>query len=405
MQNTNDVQHIQTTIPELQEMTDVIFAVEPIQPLGLIGAVGIAKTTSIKTWFRDAYAEHRGVSPDEIKIVHERVANRDAAEIAGVALPCKIPETDAAGAPVLDANGNPRMIMGTQFTKPPVLLTIEQHVRDGYKYGILLLDELMQAGQDVQKVLSDVLDPDERTIAGHPLPEGWIVAFTGNRARDKSGATRLLSMLTNRALVAELNFDVLQWEQWAIGAGVNQAAVSAATSHTDAETGLGFFADAVPTQDGPFCTPRSLERSARHLDAYMSGDKFDGTIPESIRKLLGMNVGTSAAEIIADHVEMMVGQVPTAAEIIASPETANVPDQMAYQYVACQSAVNVCDTAEKGDQVLIYLERCRADLRIQMAMALSTRARKQKWTLTSPIAAAFIGRYPDLFALARGIEA
>ena len=45
MQNTNDVQHIQTTIPELQEITDIIFAVEPIQPLGLIGAVGIAKTT------------------------------------------------------------------------------------------------------------------------------------------------------------------------------------------------------------------------------------------------------------------------------------------------------------------------------------------------------------------------
>ena len=84
MQNTNDVQHIQTTITELRDMTDVIFAVEPIQPLGLIGAVGIAKTTSIKTWFRDAYAEHRGVSPDEVKIVHERVANRDAAEIAGV---------------------------------------------------------------------------------------------------------------------------------------------------------------------------------------------------------------------------------------------------------------------------------------------------------------------------------
>jgi|TARA_R100000482_G_scaffold29342_1_gene9281 hypothetical protein len=405
MQNTNDVQHIQTTITELREMTDVIFAVEPIQPLGLIGAVGIAKTTSIKTWFRDAYAEHRGVSPDEVKIVHERVANRDAAEIAGVALPCKIPETDAAGAPVLDANGNPRMIMGTQFTKPPVLLTIERHVADGYKYGILLLDELMQAGQDVQKVLSDVLDPDERTIASHPLPEGWIVAFTGNRARDKSGATRLLSMLTNRALVGELNFDVTQWSQWAIGAGVNQAAIDAAVQHTDADTGLGFFHDSVPSQDGPFCTPRSLERCARHLDAYMSSDKFNGEIPESIRKLLGMNVGTSAAEVIADHVEMMVGQVPSAAEIFANPETASVPDQMSYQYVACQGAINQCDTPERGDQVLIYLERCRADLKIQMAMALSTRARKQNWHMTSPIATTFIAKYPDLFALARGIEA
>ena len=89
----------------------------------MIGAVEITKTTSIKTWFRDAYAEHRGVSPDEVKIVHERVANRDAAEIAGVTLPCKVQRPNAAGAPVLDANGNPRMIMGTQFTKPPVLLS------------------------------------------------------------------------------------------------------------------------------------------------------------------------------------------------------------------------------------------------------------------------------------------
>ena len=95
-----------------------------------------------------------------------------------------------------------------------------------------------------------------------------------------------------------------------------------------------------------------------------------------MRKLLGMNVGTSAAEVIADHVQMMVGQVPSAAEIFANPETANVPNQMSYQYVACQGAINQYDTPERGDRVLIYLERCRAILKIQMAMALSTRANR-----------------------------
>ena len=247
MQNTNDVQHIQTTITELRDMTDVIFAVEPIQPLEATRCGRHCENDLDQNMVpRCLRRAPRGVprrGENRARAGRQSRRRRDCRR--RVAL--QNSRDRRGGAPVLDANGNPRMIMGTQFTKPPVL-TIERHVADGYKYGILLLDELMQAGQDVQKVLSDVLDPDERTIAGHPLPEGWIVAFTGNRARDKSGATRLLSMLTNRALVGELNFDVTQWSQWAIGAGVNQAAIDAAVQHTDADTGLGFFHDSVPSQ-------------------------------------------------------------------------------------------------------------------------------------------------------------
>ena len=138
--------HIQTTIAQLQQIVPLVLNAPDKQPIGLIGSVGIAKTQSFKGWFRDMYAEHVGVSADQLGFIQERVANRDSAEIAGVALPSK------------DANGD----LFTQFTKPPLITKIEQ---TKCEYGIILFDELMQATADVQKVLADVLDPAASKVA------------------------------------------------------------------------------------------------------------------------------------------------------------------------------------------------------------------------------------------------
>ena len=100
--------HVQTTIAQFQQIVPLVLASGNQQPVGLIGPVGVGKTQYFKGWFRDLYAEHVGVSADQLGFIQERVANRDSAEIAGVALPSK------------DADGNLR----TTFTVAPLITKI-----------------------------------------------------------------------------------------------------------------------------------------------------------------------------------------------------------------------------------------------------------------------------------------
>ncbi len=370
--------HIQTTIAQLQQIVPLVLNAPDKQPIGLIGSVGIAKTQSFKGWFRDMYAEHVGVSADQLGFIQERVANRDSAEIAGVALPSK------------DANGD----IITQFTKPPLITKIEQ---TKCEYGIILFDELMQATADVQKVLADVLDPAERTLAGWAIPDGWIVCFTGNRTADKSGASRMLSHLLNRCAVFELQFDIKGWASWAEQNDVNPLAIDCAMAYADD----GFFADCVPTEDGPFCTPRSLVRAAQHLTAFTDSAEFDGIdLPSYVESLLAANIGDRAAGMLSRHIAM-ADQVPTARDIFADPTGANVPDATGYQLLAANRAINAAHDADTGEAALAYVVRLRPDLQVSLGSKLLRASARNGWVLTSDVAVAFIQKFHDLLPLAQ----
>jgi hypothetical protein len=370
--------HVQTTIAQLQQIVPLVLNSPDKMPIGLIGSVGIAKTQSFKGWFRDMYAEHVGVAPDQLGFIQERVANRDSAEIAGVALPSK------------DDNGD----LFTQFTKPPLITKIEQ---TKCEYGIILFDELMQATVDVQKVLADVLDPAERTLAGWAIPDGWIVCFTGNRTSDKSGASRMLSHLLNRCVVFELQFDIKGWADWAADNDVNPLAIDCAMAYADD----GFFADCVPTEDGPFCTPRSLVRAAQHLTAFTESDAFDGIdLPSYVEALIAANIGDRAAGLLSRHIAM-ADQVPTARDIFADPTGANVPDATGYQLLAANRAINAAHDADAGEAALAYVVRLRPDLQVSLGSKLLRASTRNGWTLESDLAVAFIQKFHDLLPLAQ----
>lgn len=367
--------HSKISIDQIRRIASVMLSAEKFQPLILVGAVGIAKTQFLKNDFRTIYAEHLGLA--EVGLIHERVANRDAAEIAGVALPVK------------GADGS----VITRFTKPPLITRIEE---DGNDHGIILFDELLQAPADVQKVLADVLDPEERTLAGWPIPDGWIVVGTGNRVQDKSGATRMLSHLLNRCAVFELQFDVARWAEWADDNGVNPLVIDCAVTYH----GEGFFDTSVPTEDGAFCTPRSLVRAADQLSAFMATPEFDGTyIPSYIQALIAANIGERASGMLVRHIGM-ADQVPTAKEIHDSPLDCSVPDSTGHQLLAANRAINGAFNAATGEASLTYITRLRPDLQVSLGAKLLRTSAKRGWVLTSPVAQQFILKFHDLLPLA-----
>lgn len=367
------------TISQLNQMMPTLLATPKFQALGLVAAPGVGKTHYFLHELPALLAESRGVTTDDIGVVVEKVGQReDAPAVCGLTLPGK----DASGALI------------TTGSKPYLLQRIES---TGKQHGIILFDEALQAPADIQKALSDAFNVDEHKLGDWPLPEGWVVVFTGNRAQDKSGSGRLLSHLRNgRALVFELDFNFADWKRWAIDHDVNPLVIDCA----EAWIYEGFFADAVPTEDGAFCTPRSLVRASDHLTAFMnSGDYDGGALPVWMDMLLEANIGYTSARTLSRHIGM-ADEVPSFDEIMVNPEGVKVPDSTGYQLLAGNRAISGCTTAEQGERALRYIVRLRPDLQVTLGCKLLDVSSTNDWTLTTALAGQFIAKFTDLIPLA-----
>lgn len=64
--------------------------------------------------------------------------------------------------------------------------------------GHIVVDELSQADNSAQKVWANIFL--ERTLHGQKLKPGWSMSATGNMAKDRAGANRLLSHLADRVV-------------------------------------------------------------------------------------------------------------------------------------------------------------------------------------------------------------
>jgi ATPase family associated with various cellular activities (AAA) len=90
--------------------------------------------------------------------------------------------------------------------------------------GILLIDELGQADNNAQKILANLIQ--ERQIHGHRIKDKWRIVTTGNRSTDRAGSNRLLSHLTNRLTVVELEPSLDDWTNWAIDSGISPEVIA-----------------------------------------------------------------------------------------------------------------------------------------------------------------------------------
>lgn len=367
--------HIQVTYKNLTKIVRTTLAAGNKQPIGLIGAPGTAKTQWFKTTFASIYAEHLGIDVADLGFVQKRLAGRDPAEVIGVSLPSK------------DQDGN----LITLDTKAPLITEIE---RTGREYGILLLDEALQMDASLQKAMADLFDESERTLGGWKLPDGWFVVFTGNRTQDKSGATRLLSHLTNRTKIFEVDSSVSEWIEWSVNNDVHPLLVAFA------ETELDVFVDAVPTEDGPYCTRRSLTVASKDLTAFTDSDEYDGErIPWWVECMIAANIGATAAHRLV-RFHAMMDSVPTAEEIYRDPEAARLPDYTGYQLFAANRAINSASDEDKGEAALQYIIRLRPDLQVTLGCKLLAKSACAGWVLTTPTATAFIAKFHDLLPLA-----
>lgn len=379
--------NILTTHTELvNNHLPIVMNTYPSMAVGLVSGPGMGKTYLMTHQVRDCWAAANNVQPEEVAVLVYRTADREAAEFAGLMMPSK------------NANGE----LETVAIKPDLVRKIDALREQGFKYIVLVLDELLQSFPDVQKTLSSTLDRSENTLGGHDLGGGLFVCFTGNRQADKSGARPALGHLRNRVIQFELegynDSTVAQWDRdFASKNGVLPALIDVAKYHaTD-----GFFADSVPA-DGAYNTFRGLTNVSALISTFIE-QKGTTKLDPPMVSLIAAVIGENAADVIENHFDCE-GEIPTAAEILSNPESALLPDQTGYQNLAGSLALEIAVDEKSADAAINYITRLRPDLQVQLGVRLISKSRRMGSILISSTAADFIRSHTDLIQLAKDIE-
>lgn len=204
-----------------------------------------------------------------------------------------------------DLRGIPAIEGGRAVWCPPAFLP-----REGELPGVLFLDEINAAPPMVQASLYQlVLD---RRVGEYVLPDGWWIVAAGNRQQDRAVTFRMSSALANRFVHIELEPDVDDWREWAIGRRLDPLVVSF----------VGVRPKLLwqePADTAAYPTPRSWEMASDVMRTF-GGHKACADVLPGI-------VGTGAAVEFAAYVKKAVNEKHMRA-IVADPLGAELPEAL-----------------------------------------------------------------------------
>lgn len=215
--------------------------------------------------------------------------------------------------------------------------------------GILFLDELNTAPPLVQAACYQLIL--DRKLGEYELPEGWSIIAAGNRESDKAVTHRMPSALANRMVHLDFEADLDDWLLWADN---NEVVPSLKAFLRFRPTLLHAFD---PKKNAKaFPSPRSWEFVSTILAAKPSNN--------TIRALITGAVGEGAA---TEYLAFLTAcdQLPSVEEVLASPDTIELPDDPAVVYALCESVAR-----EASDDVISQIAVLAARLPIEFSVLL-----------------------------------
>lgn len=232
----------------------------------------------------------------------------------------------------VDFLGVPEVVDHVSQWSPPAEI---HQLREG-RWGVLI-DELSDAATSVQNVMCGLVF--DRQIGKVSFsPEVYLIA-TGNRTRDKSGANRVVSKLSNRTLNLQFEADVDDWTDWALAAGLDPLLIQFIRFRPGLLNAFDPEAESCPT-------PRQWEKVSR-IPTTLARDNY-------IELLAGLVGEGAAAEYLGFR--DIVSQIPDTRDALESPQRATVPRDPAILYAYVGALAAVCH-AGNIDAVVQYVRR------------------------------------------------
>ncbi|QGM46152.1 hypothetical protein [Methylocystis heyeri] len=254
-------------------------------------------------------------------------------------------ETDATGY-LIPTPGKDGAKPSSEFTEPYWMRTKDgRHMRD-FSGGILFIDEADKLPLDAKKILGEAAL--SRRFASHTLSDGWLVWSAGNRAEDRSGATKELDHLINRRMRIRVGMDLESWVEWAHRHDMSPESIRFAEENA----GM-MFEGSVPKVQGPWLTPRSMELGDNYLRT-IAGDGPLPMDPVAQTEISGL-IGEAAAMQFIAMVKIGI-ELPSIDEIVADPGSTRIPKKADAQMLLVYKLANYF-TPERAGSVITYMKR------------------------------------------------
>jgi hypothetical protein len=226
--------------------------------------------------------------------------------------------------------------------------------------GILALDEFGQAEIDVQKAAAELLLHGR---VGHfSLPPLWRVVAASNRLSDRAGVLKSLTFLTNRRMLLRVDASLPAWNEWVNNQPEHVRPHHLTISFANRQPDL-VFRDSVPAGDDPFCTPRTLVRMDRDLQALATEHELrNNTLPmdQVAREVCAGWIGGGESAQFFTHIKF-AEEIPDLADIERDPHKAKLPEKRDAQMVcAFMLAHNI--TQKNVVNILRYIDRMNIEM-------------------------------------------
>ena len=274
----------------------------------LIGGAGLGKTTMVKDATKRVAADRK--VDMECRILS--LAQYDPAEIAG----WLIPNEDRTAMNRIKPDWMP----------------------DDNTHGVLFLDELPQAMVANQNIAAQITN--ERRVGPWHLPDGWVVVAAGNRTSDRAGTNNMPSHLKDRLMFLEVEADLEDTIAYFNSNRVDERVCAYLRFRPTELHKFDRDANACPS-------PRSWER----VSSIMSWGLPD---VERLEAIAGQ-VGRAASAEFAGFLKVY-DVVPDIRDLIANPETAQIPQRPDVLYAVCASLA-AHTNAENFGKVITYVKR------------------------------------------------
>lgn len=188
----------------------------------------------------------------------------------------------------------------------------------------------------------------DKEVNGTKLSDQTFHIMLGNRSKDKSGAGRVSTKLSNRVCVLEMEANLDAWVNWALDRGVNPIGVQFLRFKPSA---FHDFNPDAPMGVNP--TPRSWVRAFRTADA----------LPEALyfQKVSGEVGSGPAAEYTAFR--KIYQSLVSFDEVLANPKGTKIPTDLSAQFAIVGSLAHSC-SEDNVDRVAVYVERMRSDFSV-----------------------------------------
>lgn len=238
--------------------------------------------------------------------------------------------------------------------------TLEYYVSSLFKMGngkkkVIMLDEFMKSPKLMQIIYTRLML--ERSVGDEQLPEGSIVFATSNNASDGVG-DGMLAHVGNRVCLVSMrkpNHD--EWNTWASANGIARPIRAWAAMNTKA---FKSYLDP-DQQDNPyifkpsstsksFVSPRSLAKCSPIVEKR--GEYTENTLTVALAGTAGEAFAKSIAAFIS-----LEGRLTKYEDIIKSPKTISVPDNVSALVMMLFEAIDKLDTQDTLNKYMDFVNR------------------------------------------------